>query len=470
MRARLIPLLLACALVASACGARLSDAQTAALADGSGPSGGGSGTGGGAATAGTGSGSTATASGGGGTSGGTSASAGTSGSSGTSGGTESGGGGDAAAGGGTCTPQPTDEVGVTDTEITIANVATITGPIAGFGTTAQNAVKAYVNYINSQGGICGRTLDLQTADDRLDTATNQSETQRLSQQALAFVGGISVVDNGGAAVIDGTDIPDVTLAIGSERSRIANNFSPNPIPPTGNGAVAPLTYFASQGITSAAVVYPNQADARARGQGYVQDLATAGITDVDEYEVSITETNYVNVAQQIENAGSQLVVTTLEVTGMAKLAQAFAQIGYRPQVPFYGAQAYGGQFLPLAGDAAEGTTLAVTFSIFEDAGAVPQMATFLEWYERTAPGSDPDFFSIMSWAAMDMLTQAITATNGNPTRANVLAALQGMTSYDGGGFLAQRNPATKEPSPCFVVITVENGAWRRVEPASGFRC
>jgi ABC-type branched-subunit amino acid transport system substrate-binding protein len=406
---------------------------------------------------------------GGATTGGSAASGGTEGSAGSSGG-EAAAGEAAPAAGGECTPQPTDEIGVTDTEITIANIATITGPIAGFGTTAQNAVKAYVNFVNSQGGVCGRTIVLQTADDRLDTATNRSETERLAGSSLGFVGGISVVDNGGADVIGGTNIPDVTLAIGSVRARLPNNFSPNPIPASGNGAAAPLSYFAQQGVTSAAIVYPNQSDARSSGQAYLVDLAAAGINDVDQYEVSITETNYVNVAQQIENAGSQLVITTLEVSGMAKLAQAFAQIGYQPQVPFYGAQAYGGQFLELAGDAANGTTLAVTFSIFEDAGAVPAMATFLEWYQRTAPGSDPDFFSIMGWAAADMLVDAIAATNGSPTRDNVIAALQAQTAYDGDGFLAVRNPPAKEIGGCFAVITVENGAWRRVEPASGFRC
>jgi len=464
MRARLIVVLLACALLASACGSRLSEEEIAAASS----SGAATGTAAGAGRS-TGAGSPA-----GGATGttapGTGAAGGTEGSAGAAG-TEGGAGG----GGegvviGTCAPQPTSEVGVTDTEITIANVATITGPIAGFGTTAQNAVKAYVNYVNAQGGVCGRTLVLQTADDRLDTATNRSETARLAQTALGFVGGISVVDDGGAQVLQGTNIPDATLSIGSVRATLPNNFSPNPVPASGNGAVAPLSYFAGQGVTSAAVIYPNQADARARGQGYVQDLASAGITDVDQYEVPITETNYVNVAQQIENAGSQLVITTLEVSGMAKLAQAFQQIGYRPQVPFYGAQAYGRPFLQLAGDAAEGTTLAVTFSIFEDAPSVPAMATFLEWYERTAPGSDPDFFSIMSWAATDMLVRAIAATNGNPTRDNVLSALQAMTTYDGDGLLAPRNPAAKDIGGCFAVITVTGGAWQRVEPATGFRC
>jgi ABC-type branched-subunit amino acid transport system substrate-binding protein len=468
LRRLIVPVLLAIALLGAGCGARLTDEELAtAAASGSAATGG--------AATGTGSGSTATGDG---------AAAGSTGGAATGGGTATGGTGTGATpgsegtvaegGGGAaaeCVPQPTDAVGVTDTEIRIGNISTLSGAIAGFGQTGQNAVKAYVAYVNSSGGVCGRQLTLVTADDRLDAGTNRSETRRLLSEVFGFVGGTTVVDDGGAQELVATpDVPDVALTIGSARARLPNNFSPNPISPDqpGNGAIAPLGYFAGQGVTSAAIVWPAQADARARGQAYQYDLQQAGINTIQTIEVAITETNYVRVAQEIANAGSQLVLTTLEVSGMARLAQAFEQINYQPQVPFYGAQAYGGKFVELAGPAAEGTTLAVTFSIFEDAGQVPAMATFLEWYQRIAPGSLPDFFSIMAWAAADMFTRALREAGGAPTRAAVVERLATQNAYTGDGFMAPRNPPAKVLGDCFVVITVEGGAWRRVEPASGF--
>jgi ABC-type branched-subunit amino acid transport system substrate-binding protein len=153
---------------------------------------------------------------------------------------------------------------------------------------------------------------------------------------------------------------------------------------------------------------------------------------------------------------------------MSRLAQAFQQVGYRPQVPFYGAQAYGNQFLELAGPAAEGTVIAVTHNLFEDAGAVPAVATFLDHYRSTAPGSDPDFFSVMAWAAADMLVQAIRAAGPAPTRDAVLAHLRTQTAFTAEGLLSPRNPAAKDTGDCFAVITVQGGAWRRLEPAAGF--
>jgi ABC-type branched-subunit amino acid transport system substrate-binding protein len=380
-------------------------------------------------------------------------------------------GGDVAApgveGGGTCTPQPVEEVSVTDTEIVLGNISTISGPIAGFGQTGVNAVKAYVAYVNATGGVCGRQLRLLTGDDRLDAGSNRAETQRLAEQVFGFVGGVTVVDNGGAQVLAGTNIPDVNLAIGNDRKRLPNNFSPNPINPDepGNQAGAIMQYFAAQGVTSAAVIWPAQADARDSGQGYIEDLQAAGITNVDTYEVAITETNYVNVAQQIENKGSELIITTLEVSGMARLAQAFEQIGYDPRVPFYGAQAYGGQFLELAGGAADGTTLAITHATFDD--DVPMMRTFLEWYARVAPGSDPDFFAVMSWAATDMLVRALIAAGGAPTRDAVLEGLRAQNEYTGDGFMAPRNPAAKRMGNCFAIVRAEGGRWVRAEPAGG---
>ena len=148
-----------------------------------------------------------------------------------------GGGGEAAA---ACTPgsRPT-RVGVTDTEIRIGNISTISGPVAGFGQTGVNAVKAYVNYVNANGGVCGRKLTLVTADDRLDTGTNRSETERLAGQVIGFVGGTTVVDDGGAAVLDGQPTsPTSALAIGSAAGSPAEQLLAQPDRPRPAAATA----------------------------------------------------------------------------------------------------------------------------------------------------------------------------------------------------------------------------------------
>jgi hypothetical protein len=110
----------------------------------------------------------------------------------------------------------------------------------------------------------------------------------------------------------------------------------------------------------------------------------------------------------------------------------------------------------------------LTFSIFEDAEQNPAMAAFVEWYERTNPGAPVDFFSVMSWAATDLLVRGIRGAGPAPTRDSVIAALQAITDFDADGLLAPRNPSAKTIGNCFVVVTVEGGEWKRVDPESGF--
>src|SRR3546814_14204634 len=85
--------------------------------------------------------------------------------------------------------------------------------------------------INNKGGVCGRQLSLVVADDRFQAATNRAETEKLAGQVLAFVGSTSVVDDGGAPVIDSMGVADVSVAATLTRAAAENNFSTNPREP-----------------------------------------------------------------------------------------------------------------------------------------------------------------------------------------------------------------------------------------------
>ena len=248
-------------------------------------------------------------------------------------------------------------------------------------------MQAYFNYVNSQG-VCGWTLELATGDDRLDAGTNRSETQRLAGEAFAFVGGISVVDNGGAGVLAGTQHPRRHPVDRLRAHGAAEQLLPNPIDPAaGNGTEAIMRHFAGQGVAAAAVVYPAQADAALEARP-TSPTSAAGIAAVDTYEVAITETNYVNVAQQIENrarsSSSPRWRSRDEPPGAGVPASRLSPAGALLRRP--GLR----QPVPRAGrPGRRGDGLAVTHNIFEDAGSVPSVATFLDYYRNTAPGSDP---------------------------------------------------------------------------------
>ncbi|MGI8663620.1 MAG: ABC transporter substrate-binding protein [Acidimicrobiales bacterium] len=365
------------------------------------------------------------------------------------------------------------DVGVSDTSLSAGSVATVGGPVPGLFKNVQGGVKAYFNMVNSQGGVCGRKLDLQAADDRLDASVNRSATQQLKDKVFAFVGSYSVLDDAGAAVLAGQGIPDIGSSIGAARAAMVENFAMTPTPPDrqSNGSQAQLKYFQQHyGVSRAAIVWPAQSDARNSGKAYVNDMAAVGLAVVDTIEVAVTETSYTGVAQKLANDQADLLITVLEVNGISRLASSLQQIGYHPKVSFYGQQAYGSQLIKLGGAAVEGTLLALGHDIVEDSANNPEVARFAEWFARTNPGDDLDFFAIQGWVAASMFVKALREVGAEPTRAKVLAALSGYHAFDADALIAPIDAPAKRSSGCFHIVTVEGGQWKVVDPATGFTC
>lgn len=376
--------------------------------------------------------------------------------------------------GGACAPGSATGPGVTPTEIKVGNVSQISGLVPGFGQTGVNGARAYFNMVNNQGGVCGRKITLVTADDRFQAATNRSETDKLADQVLAFVGSTTVVDDGGAPVIDAKGVADVSLATTPVRVRAANNFSPNPIDPTpgvGNGIAKIFSYFMeTQGVKTAALFYQDAAVGVVQAENYKIDMQKAGLELVATYPVAVTATNFRSQANDMKQKDVDLVITIAEINAIANLARALSDVGYQPDVPFYGAQSYGQKLLQVAGQAAEGTEVGLIFAIPEEAGSVPAMAEFNTWYGRTAPGADADFFALAGWVAADMFTEALRGVGPDPTQEKIIAELKTFTAYDGDGLVAPINPAQKKQASCFQVVEVKGGRWQKQFPARGFQC
>jgi ABC-type branched-subunit amino acid transport system substrate-binding protein len=400
----------------------------------------------------------------------------TAGGGGTTGGTTSGGsgGGDGGVAGGPCRPGAATSTGVSPTEIKVGNVSQITGLVPGFGQTGVNGVRAYFAMVNNAGGVCGRKLTLVTADDRFQTATNRAETEKLADQVVAFVGNTSVVDDGGAPVIDAKGVADISLATTPPRIRAKNNFSPNPIDPTpgaGNGVDKVLRYFDStQDVKSAAIFYQDAAVSSSQVPAAEIAFKKAGIPVVAKYPVAPTATNFRSQATDMKERNVDLVYTIAEINAISNLARAFDDVGWFPKVPYYGAQTYGQKFLQLAGPAAEGTEIGLIFAVPEEKSTVPGMAAFDTWYRRAANGTDPDFFALLSWVAADMFVTALTKAGPDPSQAKIVQQMKTFTSYTGGGIVAPINPAQKKQPQCFHVLEVKGSRWVKQHPAKGFAC
>ena len=126
-----------------------------------------------------------------------------------------------------------DAPGVSPDIITVGQISTVTGPVPGLGTSAQAATRAYVAYRNSTGGVCGRRLELLTADDGNDNGRYRSTLAELEPRVLGMVGSFATADIGGVDIVEATGIPVVGSAGATVLQQLPSVFDINPPPAAG---------------------------------------------------------------------------------------------------------------------------------------------------------------------------------------------------------------------------------------------
>ena len=95
------------------------------------------------------------------------------------------------------TPALAQSQGVSKTEITIATIQDLSGPLAGFGKQARNGMQLRVDEINEQGGINGRKLVFKVEDSGYDPKRAVLAAQKLVNQdkIFAMIGHIGTAAN-----------------------------------------------------------------------------------------------------------------------------------------------------------------------------------------------------------------------------------------------------------------------------------
>jgi ABC-type branched-subunit amino acid transport system substrate-binding protein len=368
------------------------------------------------------------------------------------------------------------DVGVTATSITVGAATDLSGPVPGLFEGAVVGEKAYFNYINSTGGVFGRQLQLDVADSLTSCSGDEDATQQLVGKVFAFVGSIAVYDNCGAQILaQHPGIPDVSSAVSKEAAQLPNQFSAEPGGmgyQTGAYAYYAQTYGSA--VQHAGDIYPDIPDTVTE-TGYEEAAAqSAGWKFLYKDAVEATDTNFTPDIVRMQAAGVQVVEMELTAQDCATLIQEEIQQNWHPTNILY--FAYDRQFVQLAGgpSAANGVVGWTDSPLYfgsQDAAAIPSVGLFQTWMARTNPSQTLDTYAEAGWSHAALFVHALQAAGSRATRAAVLAALKGMTSYNGDGFVAPSNPAQKKSSDCFVLWKIENGNYVRVDtPATGYRC
>jgi ABC-type branched-subunit amino acid transport system substrate-binding protein len=366
--------------------------------------------------------------------------------------------------------------GVTAKSVTVGNVSIITGPVPGLFEGASIGVKAYFDYINSQGGVDGRKLLVDAKDDAFSGQQNETETQQAVNSDFAMVGSFSLFDGYGCkALAADPAVPDVSVSLDATTDALPNAFS---IEPTAEGeSLGPILYYKKhfpKDLTVGTIV-SNAASALEQWNGEAAALKHEGykiayVDDVNPLASDFT-TDVINMRKDHVNA---LDLTALDWQDAAIFMQDAKAQNWRPPLVFSAGPVYADQFISHAGGAAatNGILIGQLQSLYlgQDASKLPADKEFLAYVKKVNASWTPDLYTLFGWGSAALFVQALKAAGPHPTRGGVLAQLQKITSFDAGGLVAPGNPAQKKPASCFVMMQIKNGQYQRILPKTGFQC
>ncbi|MCW2674324.1 MAG: hypothetical protein JWP14_2913 [Frankiales bacterium] len=365
--------------------------------------------------------------------------------------------------------------GLTGTPIKIGNVVDLTGPIPGLFKGAREATEAYVEKINSSGGLDGHPVQLVTGDSQTTCNGATAAWGSVMPQVQAMVGSISGLDSCAAKALNANPkIPAVFEILNPVLSGIPNTFAPAPRPLGQSigqyryisdlhpGAVKKMGYIANT-VTEFTTIELSGGLKKLGGA-----TAYSRTTDVTK------QTDFTSDIIKMRAAGVKwLSLDGLPIDVISRILNNAKQQHWRPEV-ITAVPAYDGNFLKLADPAAiEGVYLPMQMAMFlgQDRATSVGVDEYLTWLDKVHPGAKPDIFGAQAWASMELWYQAWKAAGGTKSPDDVRFALGTITKFDAKGLIAEASPTGRSPALCWMVAQIKNDKFVRVEPADkGFSC
>jgi len=373
-----------------------------------------------------------------------------------------------------------DHTGITSISVRVANVSTLA--VGGLFKGALVGTEAYADYINSTGGVNGRKITVDSADDGFSGAGNKQATQNALTNDFSLVGGFSLQDNfGGQLLKANPGMPNVSVVLDATTNQLPNVYSAVPL--NGGWEEGPLQYYKKKfpnDINAVGTVVSDQASALKDWAGQKYAMEKVGYKVIYDPSVPVTQTDYTQNVIAMKNAGVKLLfLSQLPQNYASAMLKNLQQQNFHPQVILSSAN-YSRDLVSAAGgpQAVDGAMFDQNTSLFlgEDAGKIPAVGLFNKWVQKASPGFKTDLFTLYGWLSAQLFSQALKKAGANPSRGSLLQALSKITSFSGDNIIAPNNPAAKTVGNCYLLGDVANGQYQRVSdpavdsPTNGYRC
>jgi branched-chain amino acid transport system substrate-binding protein len=370
---------------------------------------------------------------------------------------------------------PSDEPGVTDTEIRVGGVASVTNPLGGKYAQAFKGVEAYFAMVNEQGGIYGRDLRLVSQrDDQL--ANNQQEVQALLSQDNVFaVLPVATLLFAGAQTLAASGVPTFGWTINPEWAGPPNLFGERgsflcfdcafPIQPWLAGEldrtrVGVLAYNVPQSSECATGIR-NSFDQFGDAEVVFFDNALGyGTTDFS-----------VQVGRMKED-GVDFISTCMDTNGVTNLAREIRR--QQLDAVQYVQNGYDHDMVSQFGDLFDGSYVLTWFAPFEVEEPPEAMQNYFEWIDRV--GGERNELSMVGWLNADLFYRGLQLAGPEFTQRSVVDAVNTMTDWTADDLIPGIDwtiyHEAQADTGCYAISRIDDGGFTPVfgEPGKPFLC
>lgn len=344
--------------------------------------------------------------------------------------------------------------GVTNDRILLGQSVALTGPAAQLGIQMRNGIKAYFDYVNENGGVHGRRLELLTLDDGYEPSRTVPNTKRLIEQdkVFALIGYVGTPTSAAALpVFTEAKVPFVGPFTGAELLRQPfNRYIFNVRASYYDETDKIVEHILSLGGKSIAVFYQDDA----YGQAGLKGVEIAmGKRNLKIGALGTVERNTVKVEGAVKAIGASKPDAVVMIGAYAACAEFIRQMKKAGSgATFYNVSFVGSKALADAlGN--EGVGVAISQVVpFPWGAAVPVVREYHKLSAKTG-NKDYNFSAMEGFLAAKVFVEGLRRAGRNLTREGFVDAMEKMNDVDLGGFFIGYSPKSRAGSR-FVDMTI----------------
>lgn len=347
--------------------------------------------------------------------------------------------------------------GVTDETITIGTMTDKGSVVPGLNEEMYDTAVAFTEWCNEHGGILGREIVLSDVDAKL--FDYEPAVTEACGRDFALVGGGAVFDEDPNGVRVACELPNIAGYVVSAPGRVADlqvQPIPNPIYNIAMGRYpATVREFpeagAKYGIMASAI--PSVLLVKQQAIEVAESLDFEVVYSFD-YQTQ-GETGWANFVREMQDADVKVLEFIGQPQNLIELTDEMDIAGWHPDTILLSANFYDDLYRQAAGTE-NNLFIQSSFHPLELADENKATQDFLDVMDQYNPDGKVALLGMQGMSSWLLFAQAAAACGSELTAECLLTEAEAQSDWTAGGLHARQTPGNTEPSPCFLILGLDD--------------